>query len=194
MSITLRQRQRLAVCKRTGTVRRSRCWTTKQYSRCIWSTEYCYELTANPINHLTARFGNTEKMEFLAYWIGRQQTEVSTVPEGEFDAAVVKNELMVLYGSEDWEEVLHSLRGTFEQTYKLANLISTVPATAASAFIPLNDKTDRVTSHSCLQRRPQLQSWRGCWKNYIIQEKSGIPFQMTEIYKERILDLISRLL
>ena len=83
------------------------------------------------------------------------------VSETEFDSTLVKNELMVLYGSEYLRgkssyQVLRRLHGskmarTFEQTYKLANLIPTIPPTTVSVerrfsaarpvFTALEDKT-----------------------------------------------------
>ena len=56
--------------------------------------------------------------------------------EVEFHTALLKNEVKVLYGSDDIK-VLQWLHGSsmataFEQTYKLANLVSTIQATAAS--------------------------------------------------------------
>ena len=62
--------------------------------------------------------------------------------EVEFDTALLKNEVKVLYGSDDIKgkspyEVLQWLHGSsmataFEQIYKLANLVSTIQVTAAS--------------------------------------------------------------
>jgi len=102
------------------------------------------------------------------------------ISKAEFDSALLKNELMVLQGSEYLRgkssyEVLRRLRGsnmakTFEQTYKLATLIPTFPPTTASAerrfsaarpvFTTLEAKTQSVNSHSCQQRRTYLHSSR----------------------------------
>ena len=87
---------------------------------------------------------------------------------------------MVLHGSEYLRgkssyEVLRRLHGsnmakTFEQTYKLANLIPTIPPKTASVerrfsaarpvFTALEAKPQSVNSHSCQQRRTYLQSSR----------------------------------
>jgi len=63
------------------------------------------------------------------------------VSEAEFDSALLKNELMVLHGSEYLRgkssyEVLRQLHGsnmakTFEQTFKLANLFTIIPPKTA---------------------------------------------------------------
>lgn len=115
-----------------------------------------YEIIDNLLNNMTARFSNIEKMEFFGL-LNYEKFDVyklkSNFPdhlisklirvyEGEFDTALLKNELMVLYGSEDIKgkspyEILQwlhssSMATAFEQTYKLANLISTIPAITAS--------------------------------------------------------------
>jgi hypothetical protein len=102
------------------------------------------------------------------------------ISEAELDSALLKNELMVLHDSEYLRgnssyEVLRRLHGsnmakTFEQTYKLAALIPTIPPTTASVerrflaarpvFTALEAKTQSVNSHSCQQRRTYLQSSR----------------------------------
>ena len=116
-----------------------------------------YEIIDNLLNNLKVRFLNIEKLEFFGL-LNCEKFDVyklnSNFPdhlisklirlyEGEFDTGLLKNELMVLYGSEDIKgkspyEVLQWLHGSsmataFEQTYKLANLISTIPAITASA-------------------------------------------------------------
>jgi hypothetical protein len=116
-----------------------------------------YEIIDNLVNNLTVRFSNIEKMDFFGLlncekfdvyklksnFPDHLISKLIRVYEGEFDTALLKNELMVLYGSEDIKgkspyEVLQWLHGSsmataFEQTYKLANLISTIPAITASA-------------------------------------------------------------
>lgn len=115
-----------------------------------------YEIVDSLLNNLATRFSNIEKMEFFGLlncekfdvyklksnFPDHLISKLIRVCEGEFDAALLKNELMVLYGSEDIKgktpyEVLQWLHGSnmataFEQTYKLANLISTIPAITAS--------------------------------------------------------------
>ena len=115
-----------------------------------------YEIMDNLDNNLTVRFSNIEKLEFFGLlncekfdvyklksnFPDHLISKLITVYEGEFDTGLLKNELMVLYGSEDIKgkspyEVLQWLHGSsmataFEQTYKLANLISTIPAITAS--------------------------------------------------------------
>jgi hypothetical protein len=96
-------------------------------------------------------------------------------PEGEFDSALLNNELIVLYGSESLKgkspyEVLQRPRDnnvttTFEQTYKLADLIFTIQAPAASAERILSalkrikihlrlTRSQDVNSHLCRYKRP----------------------------------------
>lgn len=135
-----------------------------------------YEIIDNLLNNLTVRFSNIEKMEFFALlncekfdvyklksnFPDHLISKLIRVYEGEFDTGLLKNELMVLYGSEDIKgkspyEILQWLHGssmatTFEQTYKLANLISTIPAITASA----------AQSFSALRRiRTYLHSTQG---------------------------------
>ena len=115
-----------------------------------------YEIIDNLLNNVRVRFSYIEKMEFFGL-LNYEKFDVyklkSNFPdhlisklirvyEGEFDTGLLKNELMVLYGSDDIKgkspyEVLQWLHGSsmataFEQIYKLANLVSTIQVTAAS--------------------------------------------------------------
>jgi len=86
--------------------------------------------------------------------------------EVEFDTALLKNEVKVLYGSDDIKgkspyEVLQWLHGSstataFEQTYKLANLISTIHAIAASTAQTFTALSRNRTYHHSTQGQDNL--------------------------------------
>jgi hypothetical protein len=113
-----------------------------------------YKVIDNLINHLSTRFSSIEKMEFFSL-LNCEKFDIyrfkATFPEqlikklvqvydGIFDCALLKNE--VLYGSEEFKGKSHydilqwfhmnRMATMFKETYKLANLISTIPATTAS--------------------------------------------------------------
>jgi hypothetical protein len=122
-----------------------------------------------------------KKWNFLAYWIVRNLMDTNRKYDfrddrvwelrRQLESDLLKKELIVLYGSEELKgtppyEVLQWLHGsnmatTSEQTCKLAEIISTIPATTASAersfsafsriktYFRTTQSQDRVNCHSC---------------------------------------------
>jgi len=117
---------------------------------------FFYEIIENLLNNLRVLFsyigkngifgrlnyGKFDMYKLMSNILDHIISILKRLYEVEFDIALLKKEVKVLYGSDDIKgkspyEVLQWLHGSsmataFEQTYKLANLVSTIQATAAS--------------------------------------------------------------